>query len=245
MNNNDQPRVTSRRAESADREGQKQKHSESEARGNENSDWPASTEDEMDIDELGQPDNDLTSPEREPSVEFLGGQRTHAAQAEADNEEEIDGEWHEIALHKWEDRVLQAGTTVELENTEFLKIESIKKNSGTGVVKLQGLILVRSRKLRGVLPDLLNEVCFLLRGFADDPRLLKDTSIYESYLDDVVGVRSLVETNAAYPAFNESIEDSNLDNTGSEQLEEIKKGWTLVVRRSLEANHNLQEQTCS
>lgn len=149
--------------------------------------------------------------------------------AEQDLEPEIaqfidfdDGDWHvpklnnvtrnhpvqdhlRIPIYHHNGKLMKEGTVVEINQlpqesfgVQFLEIQMVRKE-GDRVV-LRGIPFARARNLRGLLPLKRNEVVSILDIHEDDGREWSTQAAIEVSIDDVLRIRQLQFTNAAYPS---------------------------------------------
>ncbi|KAK3708012.1 hypothetical protein LTR37_011705 [Vermiconidia calcicola] len=126
------------------------------------------------------------------------------------------------------DAVITVDVSVELIDGDFLYVKSIKRKAdGT---YLKGILLRRNCKNKDLLPKKYNELCAILKTYADaeDPAI--DECLVTRPLDDVLTVRKIVFTNEPFPAL--SFRDASRDG-GKERYaswNEVQDTAILVCR---------------
>ncbi|KAI9804997.1 MAG: hypothetical protein M1833_006300 [Piccolia ochrophora] len=112
----------------------------------------------------------------------------------------------------WIDTIqLKKGVTVELESGDFLLLVSILEQVQPHEVRVRGWYLVRTKEVEGKLPRDRNELVWKLSVNKNDPRSDEDQSIHEFPISAVKRLRTLIMTNALFPAwsFRERMTDPN------------------------------------
>ncbi|KAF8852220.1 S-adenosyl-L-methionine-dependent methyltransferase [Acephala macrosclerotiorum] len=144
--------------------------------------------------------------------------------------------WVEIDSIKERGMDLRPRKMVEFWDGSFLFIRQVIKNRRTGEVKLRGWQLKRSHSLNGMLPQRLNELCFIFEAESDDPRSIHEQSMVNRAPSSVAQLRKLIRTNAPFPPseaqqrfFRDDV-PSNEQMTKEQQTEYVKESGTLTVR---------------
>jgi len=102
---------------------------------------------------------------------------------------------------------IQPGLLVELVaplgrfTAGFVQVKHILQDRTTSAITIRGLSLARTRYFSGQLERKLNEVCIIYEMDLDDRRSPQEQALVEVPLDNILCLRSLRKTNAAFPAF--------------------------------------------
>lgn len=93
---------------------------------------------------------------------------------------------------------LQQGTTVELYNGSFLRLDSILRN-GCGTITIKGSRLIRDRDYGRKLPDgRLNELVWINEVDEDENQVGLESVLQEEAISNVKGVRQVIFTNSPW-----------------------------------------------
>lgn len=103
--------------------------------------------------------------------------------------------WIEKAKVDWGHSIIQADTTFELGNGDFIQIKVFKQNLETMEVRVRGLLLRRCTSMKGHIEKKLNELCYIVDMHRDDPRPELEQALIEVGMDDLLQQRTLVRTN--------------------------------------------------
>lgn len=145
--------------------------------------------------------------------------------------------WIKEETFRWNDSILKAGKTLELQGGNFMFIVDVVKNLETDEVKIRGWQLKRCSELGGILRKALNELAFLYEVELDDPRPAQEQSIIETDLNNIVKIRRLVRTNYRYPHYK--LPDSvKLSVNTSDNMQYARENDGLVVRWKYTVKYN-------
>jgi DNA (cytosine-5)-methyltransferase 1 len=90
---------------------------------------------------------------------------------------------------------------VEFHNSTFLLTSEILQNLETDEIKLRGSLLKKSSMLNRLLPEPLNELCFIYEILLDDPRPISEQRKIEIGLQGIKEIRSLLAVIAEFTCF--------------------------------------------
>ena len=124
-----------------------------------------------------------------------------------------------ILLCSYNDINLSPGTTVELIDGTFVRLQRILRNRVTGVVNLRGWIFRRNSDDQTPLAPVLNEVYWVNDIDRDDPRPFRRQCVEEFSVGQVVRARKLIITNNA---------DVNSENQSTGTM--VNDDMTLICR---------------
>jgi DNA (cytosine-5)-methyltransferase 1 len=169
---------------------------------------------------ISTPENSLPIPER---------RRTYSRKSEVDAIE-----------HKEFD--LHVGVTVELQNSSFLRIDSIWKDD-LGSATIKGYRLARNGYCGSKLPDRrINELVWVNEIDEDEHRAGLESVLYEEKVSEVKRVREVVYTNCPWPMVSFSHDyDHRILNEGSIENAAAEENGTLYCRwKYIQVNSKLK-----
>ncbi|KAJ4416572.1 hypothetical protein N0V85_002234 [Neurospora sp. IMI 360204] len=138
---------------------------------------------------------------------------------------------------------LRPGMTVELIEPEligkfsisFVRISSITRQAYTNNVTIRGHGFTRAKEMNGMLSKQLNECCLVAMVDTQDPRPWKEQAIIDIKPENVLTIRILRVTNAAFPQHRD-----NSAEIGS-QRQDVKDMGILVSRYSYVEYHHTEK----
>lgn len=105
---------------------------------------------------------------------------------------------------------LRPGSRVELDDGSFMHIVTIfRDNSENGKIYLKGNLMLRTKKVHGMLELKCNELYYDLQSTSENQVPKLANCLVTRALDDVVCIREIIITNAKFPAFSWRMDDNN------------------------------------